>query len=133
MFVIPSKGRNKEAAWRLIEYMTSAKVSVGMSVSEEPGGVPALREGAAAPIYQKPYWQFVSSMLASPNAMPPPKIPLYDKLVAEVSRLEDFVLSGAKPSEGTATQMQERLQAEIDEVFAMSEARKSGKSPPPMP
>ncbi|MEI7632772.1 MAG: ABC transporter substrate-binding protein [bacterium] len=118
MFVIPAASRHKDAAWLLIEWMTSAYVSCNVHVGKSPGGLPSLRAAAAEPEYREPYWQFVSAMLSSPNAMPPPKFPLFERFISDYSRMEDYVLSNVKKPEEAAAELQRNFQTEVDTVFA---------------
>lgn len=117
MFVIPRASQHKREAWLLLEWLTSAYVSENMHVGDEPSGRPALRQAGVGPDYQAPYWQFVGTLLDSPNAVAPPKFPLFDRFSSELTRMLDYVLNGAKTPEQAAREMQDSFQGEVAAVF----------------
>jgi multiple sugar transport system substrate-binding protein len=114
MFVIPKAGRQKQEAWEFIEYMTSAEVAENIHVGDSPADLTALKESAAKPQFDEPYWHFVEGLLLSRNAMPPPKIPLFDRFISELSRVEDYVMAGARTPQAALADMQMSFQHELD-------------------
>ena len=118
MWVIPAASRSKPEAWDFLKHITSAEsIKMARLNPDVPSGVPPLRKMYDWPEYQKPFWKFTIGLIESPNALPPPEVPLFTTMIAEMERLEERVLSGDVPPEAGVEQFRKGIQAKVDEVL----------------
>lgn len=111
LFTIPEHSRNKEEAWRFLDWVLQDEQMQRMNELNP------IWKSDRFEKFRTPYWDFVRSLYWSPNCTPPPDMPLLSILNNELNRTTEFVLAGQKSPREALNQAQAFLAKTIDDFY----------------
>ncbi|HVR43727.1 MAG TPA: sugar ABC transporter substrate-binding protein [Thermoanaerobaculia bacterium] len=122
--VVFERSNKKEAAWKLIEYLSRPEVQV--EFYELTGNLPA-REGAwDAPVFVKDR-EMRAFRTQLENAIPTPKVPEWEQIAAEVWQHAEMVIRGDVPSSRALALLDAKAGAILEKRRWMLERERRGE------
>ena len=114
-FVIPSACKNKDEAWKFLEWMMQPQQNVRFC--SQIGNGSALEVVAKMPeMTRDPLLRFSAEIVGGPNAFGPPQMPIWPAYQGAIARAEDLATHGNQDPEILLEQVQKKMERELKRV-----------------
>ncbi len=126
VLVIPRGAKHPKAAFEFIKFVQSQEGMELLALGQKKDSALSRTTPGFYEQHPNPNIELFRSLADSPNAVPPPKIPIWSRLNAELGAAIDKMNTGKVTPEEALRDVQRRMQPVLDETLAVERLRERG-------